>query len=253
MKANETNNSSDIYGKMVIKDLVLKNFKAVEVMEKYGIDFCCNGKKEIGSALEEKKIDLAKFYDELEEVISQRVDPNTRFESWELTFLCQYIVNNHHAYVKEAIPRITAHVNKVANKHGGRYPYLLEVASLFSTIANEMTSHMLKEEKILFPLIKYIVDCKNFNERPKNEGYGSIKNPINKMEQEHDSAGEILQQIRELTNNYDLPEDACTTFSITYQELDEFEKDLHKHIHLENNILFPKSIALEEVLMQIKA
>jgi regulator of cell morphogenesis and NO signaling len=237
---------------MMIKDIVVNNFKAAEVMEKYGIDFCCKGKRELKIALDEKKIDESKFLKDLEQAILKPSASEERYENWELYFLTQYIVNKHHSYVKEAIPRITAHVDKVADRHGEKYPFLIEVRDLFHSVANEMTSHMMKEERILFPLIKYITDCRRFNEKPKNEGYNSVKGPINQMEYEHDSAGSAMQSIRELTNNYKLPDDACTTFTVTYQELDEFEKDLHKHVHLENNILFPGIIRIEEELMKGK-
>lgn len=251
MRTHE-NTTQNLYESMTVKDIVLQNYKAVEVMEKYGIDFCCKGKKEINAALEEKQIDRDRFFNELNNVYLTKPASNERFEKWDLVFLYQYIVNNHHAYVKEAIPRILAHTNKVASRHGEKYPFLYEVNSLFEKVANELTSHMDKEEKILFPLVKYIIDCKKFNEKPKNNGYGTIKAPITKMEQEHDSAGELLYKIRELTSNYTLPKDACTTFYITYQELDEFEKDLHKHVHLENNILFPQAIQIEEELLNTR-
>jgi len=250
MRTHE-NTSYNIYRSMTVKDIVLNNFKTVEIMEKYGIDFCCKGKKEITKALDEKNIDRESFFQELDNVYLTNSNNVERFETWDLIFLSQYIVNNHHTYVKEAIPRILTHTNKVANRHGEKYPFLHEVNDLFVKVANEMTLHMDKEEKILFPLVKYIVDCKKFNERPKNQGYGSIKAPIMKMEQEHDLAGELLSKIRNVTHNFNLPEDACTTFYITYQELDEFEKDLHKHVHLENNILFPQAIKIEEELLKV--
>lgn len=252
MRIHESNTQPNLYEKMIIKDIVLQNFKAVEVMEKYGIDFCCKGKKPINAALEEKNIDKKMFFAELDVVASQYTQSDMRFENWDLVFLTQYIVNNHHSYVRESLPRITAHVNKISERHGDRYPFLYEVNHLFLHVTEEMTSHMEKEEKILFPLIKYLADCKRFEERPKNEGYGTVKSPILKMEQEHDSAGEALYKIREITNNYTLPADACTTYNITYKELEEFERDLHKHVHLENNILFPRAIELEEELLKIK-
>lgn len=251
MRTHEST-SQNIYQSMTVKDIVLHNFRTVEIMEKYGIDFCCKGKKEITKALEENSIDRESFFKELDNIYLTDSTNDERFETWDLVFLSQYIVNNHHTYVKEAIPRLLAHTNKVAGRHGEKYPYLHEVNNLFIKVANEMTSHMDKEEKILFPLVKYIIDCKKFNEKPKNNGYGTIKAPITKMEQEHDSAGELLYKIRELTSNYTLPKDACTTFYITYQELDEFEKDLHKHVHLENNILFPQAIQIEEELLNTR-
>jgi regulator of cell morphogenesis and NO signaling len=168
-----------------------------------------------------------------------------------LNFLTQYIVNNHHAYVKKAIPEITAHLEKVKNAHGKKHQFIGEVQNTFALIAEELTNHMIYEERILFPIIKYLTESQRFTERPKTGGYGTIKNPIRQMEAEHVSAGGAMEKIRALTNNYTLPSDACTTFQVTYKELDEFEKDLHKHVHLENNILFPRAIELEELLLKI--
>ena len=166
-----------------------------------------------------------------------------------MDFLIQYIVNNHHQYVRNAIPTITAHLQKTKAAHGNKYDFIAKIENTFARISMELTSHMMKEERILFPLIKYLADSKTFKEKPKTRGFGSVQNPIKQMEAEHISAGNEMEEIRALTNNYTLPEDSCATFQLTYNELAEFEKDLHKHIHLENNILFPRAIELEENLI----
>ncbi len=242
-------NSVDDFSKVKVKDLVTQNFHASELFEKLGIDFCCNGNRPLREALEEKQISNEKFLEELNKVNQSISSDNQRYSEWDLNFLAQYIVNNHHTYVKNAIPNIATHLEKVFNAHGEKYSYISEVQKEFRLVANEMISHMAKEEKILFPLIRYLVDTKNFSEKPKSGGYGTIKNPIRQMEAEHVSAGSAMEKIRALTDNYSLPQDACTTFQTTYKELDEFEKDLHKHIHLENNILFPRAIELENILV----
>ncbi len=234
-----------------IKDIVTENFHTAELFEKYGIDFCCNGNRPLREALEEKKISYDKFFEELHKVNISVVSDNQRYSEWDLNFLTEYIVNNHHTYVKSAIPEITAHLQKVLNAHGPKYSYLAEVQNTFALVANEMKSHMIKEEKILFPIVKYLIVSQKFKEKPKTGGYGTIKNPIRQMEAEHVSAGGAMGKIRTLTNNYSLPEDACTTFQVTYKELNEFEKDLHKHVHLENNILFPRAIEFEEDLIKL--
>ncbi len=235
---------------MIVKDIVLQNFKAAGVMEKYGIDFCCKGKRPLNEALSEKKINHDQFMNELQQTLKISTIDEERFEHWDLHFLSQYIVNNHHSYVRQSIPVIHEHLAKINNVHGYKYAYLQKILQEFYDIAGELIGHMQKEEKVLFPLIKYIEDSKRFNEKPKTEGYGTVKNPIKKMEAEHAGAGRGLENIRALTNNYYLPADACTTFKVTFSELDHFEKDLHKHVHLENNILFPKAIALEEELLK---
>lgn len=252
MNINTNNRSAGNFEKMIIKDIVLQNFKAAEVMEKYGIDFCCKGKRPLDEAIAEKNINSERFLKELEKTFQKNSGEDERFETWDLHFLAQYIVNNHHAYIKEKVPVITAHLEKINNVHGAKHTFLKNVLDEFESLANELLNHMAKEERILFPIIKYLVDSKRFNEKPHTEGYGAIKNPIMKMESEHDTAGNAAENIRTLTNNYKLPDDACTTFRVTYQELEEFEKDLHKHVHLENNILFPKSILLEEELLTRK-
>lgn len=249
MNINTNNSSANNFEKMIIKDIVLQNFKAAEVMEKYGIDFCCKGKRPLNEAIAEKNINGEKFLKDLEKSFQKNSGEEERFETWDLHFLAQYIVNNHHAYIKEKTPVITAHLEKINNVHGAKHTFLKNVWDEFESLANELLNHMMKEERILFPIIKYLVDSKKFNEKPRTEGYGTIKNPILQMESEHDTAGTAAEKIRTLTNNYKLPDDACTTFRVTYQELEEFEKDLHKHVHLENNILFPKAILLEEELL----
>lgn len=239
------------FSKIKVKDVVTENFQAAELFEKLGIDFCCNGNRSLQEALAEKKISNSEFLEELNKVNLSISSDNQRFSEWDLNFLAQYIVNNHHTYVKNAIPELTTHLQKVYNAHGEKYPYIADVQKIFNQVAEEMTNHLIKEERILFPLIKYLTETQKFNEKPKTGGFGTIKHPIRQMETEHVSAGGAMEKIRTLTNNYSLPEDACATFQVTYKELDEFEKDMHKHIHLENNILFPRAIALEEELIKL--
>ena len=245
------NTQTQISDSTIVKEIVAQNFQTAQVFEKYGIDFCCKGNRPLNKAAEEKKINVKELISELEGSFKTESNSQERFNEWDLVFLSNYIVNNHHAYVREAIPRIQAHLEKVENRHGKSHSHMLTVNKLFKQLSDELFAHMLKEEKVLFPIVKYLEDCKKFNERPKNSGYKTIKNPINAMEFEHDGAGNIMAKIRNLTDNYNLPADACTTFTLTYKELDEFEHDLHKHIHLENNILFPKAIKLEEELLNL--
>jgi len=244
---SHTDNKKD-YLVMKVKDIVTENFRAASLFESFGIDYCCNCNQMLKEALDKNKISSDKFAVELNKVNQSTETP--RYNEWDLIFLAQYVVNNHHTYVKNAIPEITAHLQKVYNAHAKKYSYIAEVQNAFALVAEEMTSHMMKEERILFPLIKYLAETQKFNEKPKTGGFGTIKNPIMQMEAEHVSAGGAMEIIRSLTNNYSLPEDACTTFKVTYKELDAFEKDLHKHVHLENNILFPKAIELEELLLK---
>ncbi len=236
--------------KVIVKDIITTNIKAAHVFEKHGIDFCCNGNRPLKEACDEKNINIEVILSELDSVMISEEQEDKRFETWDLKFLIDYIVNNHHSYVKNAIPQMMPHLEKVAFKHGNKYPELENIKSLFEDVAEEMISHMHKEETILFHIIRYLVDCKKFNERPKMSGFKTVRNPIDMMEAEHTNAGGAMEKIRELTNNFTLPADACNTFKLTYKELEDFEKDLHIHVHLENNILFPKAIKLEDELLK---
>lgn len=232
-----------------IKDIVIANYKTVEVFEKYNIDFCCNGKRLLKEVIKEKDLKSNDLINELINIIKSQSSTEENFDKYDLRELIDYIVNVHHKYVIESIPNIKTHLEKVISKHSKKYQFLLEIGNLFSQVSKELGGHLLKEEQILFPFIKYLSDCQKHGDAPRLGGFGTVKNPIRQMELEHDAAGNILHRIRELTENYKLPGDACTTFNITYEELKEFESDLHKHIHLENYILFPKAIELENNLI----
>ena len=232
-----------------IKEIVTHNFRAASVFEKYSLDFCCKGGKTIAAACNEKQLDPSVVINELQ-TLNDAVDTSSqRFNRWDVDFLASYIVENHHAYVRQSIPVLIAHTQKVAMVHGERHPEMKKTADLFGVVAQEMIQHMHKEEQILFPAIAAVARAKREGSSLPSLPFGSVKNPIALMEQEHDSAGTIMFEIRELTSNYTVPEDGCTTYRVTLQELKEFELDLHQHVHLENNILFPKSIALEEQLL----
>ena len=237
---------------VIVKDILTSNIKAAHVFEKYGIDFCCKGNRPLKEACDEKNVSVDKILSELNSVAESNNESTSdmRFENWDLKFLIDYIVNNHHSYVRNAIPQMMPHLEKVAFKHGNKYPELADIKSLFEGVAEDLISHMHKEETILFHIIGYLADCKKFDERPKMNGFKTVKNPIESLEAEHTNAGGAMEKIRELTNNFTTPADACNTFKLTYKELEDFEKDLHIHVHLENNILFPKAIQLEEELLK---
>jgi len=232
---------------VIIKDLVSENFRTAEVFEKFGIDFCCKGNRPLKQACDEKNLNYETVKNELENANSTSNSDNNKYDLWDLDYLAQYIVNNHHKYVLKAIPVISEHLSRVVNAHSKHHPYIKEVAALFSEVQNELLQHMQKEEKVLFPIVNKLAAIKREG-KSAELGNFSIKMPIAVMEREHENAGSALERIRTITNNFTLPEDACTTFAVTYKELDEFEKDLHKHVFLENSILFPKAIELENEL-----
>jgi regulator of cell morphogenesis and NO signaling len=166
------------------------------------------------------------------------------FDKLSLSELADYIVTTHHSYVKKESLQLFAYIQKVASKHGYRHPELFKIFELVSAIKEEMELHMQKEEQVLFPRIKEI---EKYSQQQPDEyklNISYVKAPISMMEQEHDHAGSLMEEIRLLSNNYEAPEDACTTYKLTYASLKAFETDLHQHVHLENNILFPRAIAL---------
>ena len=227
-----------------LSSIVTENYQAAKVFEKYGLDFCCKGKKPLADACNEKKLNADDIVKELNEVLTPS-SSTTDFTKMSLTELAEYIVRVHHNYVKINSPQILEYLQKVATKHGDRYPYMKEVYLLLSEVKDDMEQHMLKEEKTLFPRIKLLELNAQQSTQPEY-----LQAPINVMEAEHDHAGTLLQRIRELTNNYTADEGMCTTFRLTLTSLQAFEEDLHQHVHLENNILFPKSI---ELLKKVKA
>ena len=218
-----------------LASIVTHNHQTVPILEKYDLDFCCKGKRTLQQACDEKGLALNKVLPELEGA-TQTVSRSLPFEAMDPEQLISHIMIHHHFYVKQSMPTILSHLAKVVNKHGDRCPYMIEVQQLFTSIEKEMTNHMQAEETVLFPRIKEI--CASAKHSSAFEAL-YLSAPIDAMEAEHEKAGDTLYSIRQLTNNYTAPEDACTTFTICLAELKEFEEDLHQHVHLENNLLFP--------------
>lgn len=228
-----------------LASIVTGNHQAVPVLEKYNLDFCCKGKRTLAQACAEKGIKIESITEELRSLTEAAGKQQMPFTEMNAEQLISYILIHHHFYVKQAMPTIFSHLHKVATKHGDRYPYMKKVYDLFVIMIREMTLHMEKEEHALFPRIKEAENLFNTGRSSEIiEGY--IQMPITALESDHDEAGNIMYEIRMLTDNYTPPQDACTTFKVTLAELKEFEEDLHKHVHLENNILFPKAIQYEK-------
>lgn len=235
-------------GEETLGQIAAKDLRKAQIFKKYGLDFCCGGKKTVKEACAEKGLDVTKVEHELQQadkVLSSRPLP---YNEWNLDFLADYIINTHHTYIRKNLPDIRTYADKVRRVHGEYHPELIKVHQLVEAVNAELTAHMHKEEQILFPYIKQIVSAKNHSQRLEKSPFGTVQNPINMMEMEHESVGNNLDALRECTNNYSLPEDACASYSLLYRMLDEFEEDLHLHIHLENNILFPKALNLEKSL-----
>jgi regulator of cell morphogenesis and NO signaling len=223
-----------------LASIVTDNHHTVSVLEKYHLDFCCRGKRKLTEACDEIGIEVETILQELKDVAAAGKIKSMPFAEMTAEELISHILTRHHFYVKQSMPVIYMHLEKVAQKHGERFPYMIQVFDLFAEIQEEMTAHMQKEELILFPRIKETE--KIFLGGGNREPHAHFINaPIAVMENEHEHAGAIMSRIRTLTNDYTAPDSACTTFRISLKELKEFEADLHEHVHLENNILFPKA------------
>jgi regulator of cell morphogenesis and NO signaling len=236
-----TGEDDETLGQIAAKDL-----RKAEVFKKYGLDFCCGGKKTVKEACAEKGLDVTKIEQELQQAdkaLSSRPIP---YNDWSLDFLADYIVNTHHCYVRKTLPELVTYATKVASVHGQQHPELYKIKSLVDEVNEELSGHMVKEEKVLFPYIKTLVLANTNEQIPQAADFGTVQNLINMMEMEHELVGKNLDDIRLLSKNYTLPEDGCASYSLLYKILDEFENDLHLHVHLENNILFPKALDLEK-------
>lgn len=230
---------------MAVGQLVNADSRRARVFKSYEIDYCCGGNKSLKQACQESDVEIADVLVALNEVDEQTTESGIDYREWKLDFLCDYIVNTHHAYVNKALAEIPGDLEKLIEAHGSSHPELLNIKGCFDQLASELTAHMKKEEIILFPHIKRMVHAQDQNRDLDRPPFDTIQNPINAMEAEHQGAGDVLARMRQLSDTYSVPADGCTTYSLTMASLHHFEDDLHQHIHLENNILFPSAIKLE--------
>lgn len=235
---------------LTLAQIVNSNHKAASVFEKYHLDFCCKGKRTLETACAEQQIPVHEIREELQSVLSENTGETSDFKKMSLTQLCDYIVDTHHAYVKKELPQLYAYLEKVSSKHGDRHPELKKIFQTFAAVKEEMESHMKKEEVILFPRIKEMEKLSGTANGSLQLNIAYLKSPITVMEQEHDHAGSMLNEIRNLTSDYTPPQDACTTYRLSFAALQAFEIDLHQHVHLENNILFPGAVEIFSGLQQ---
>ena len=227
-----------------VGEIVRDDFRAAAVFHNFGIDFCCGGGKSLRAACDARNLRPEVVVEELNRACADGEPAEPDFDGWGADVLAAYIVKRHHGYVRKALPALLAHLQKLAKAHGDRRPSLHEVARRFESVAAEMNDHMAKEERVLFPYIESIAFAARNNHRLPRSPFGSIDNPIMLMEDEHAWVGQAMAKIRELTGGYEVPPDGCTTWRVAMRELQAFERDLHEHVHLENNVLFPKARAL---------
>lgn len=235
-----------------VGQIVADDYRSAPVFEKFGIDFCCTGNRSIEEACKQNNVNPKELTKALETALAETTTPTTDFKSWPLDLLADYIEKRHHRYVEERIPIIKQNLDKLVQVHGAKHPELLKINELFIASAGEFAMHMKKEELMLFPFIRKMVRAKKNNEPLAEPRFGTVKNPIQTMMREHDNEGESFRQIEALSNNYTPPADGCNTYKVTFALLKEFQGDLHMHIHLENNILFPKAEELEKEMVDPK-
>jgi regulator of cell morphogenesis and NO signaling len=226
-----------------VREIVASDYRAATVFHEFGIDFCCGGARTLSEACRAQDIDTEDVISELERAFAEREGSVPRFAEWESETLIGYIVGNHHAYVRKALPAILTHTAKLARSHGARHPELYEVAQRAETLAPVLMCHLEKEERVLFPYIGAVARAAR-EHRPLPPAPDRV---FEMLEDEHQSAGESMAAIRALTGGYAVPSDGCPMYRICLRELEAFERDLHAHVHLENNLLFPRVRALVTV------
>ena len=236
----QTTSSSD----KTIGEIVADDYRTAGVFEKHGIDFCCGGKVALGATCKANGIDIAVLEKELAAATSAPAERRENYAAWELPFLADYIVNVHHTYLKENTGQIAAYARKIAAVHGAHHPEVIEIAAIFDKIAIDMEAHLQEEEDVFFPAVKRADAAKKTGATPASQDIETIKTSLKKLSYEHEEIGDAVHKIRALAKGYAIPGDVCNTFMLTYQKLGEFEDDLHKHVHLENNILFLRAAQL---------
>ena len=231
-----------------VRELATEIPNATRTFEKLGIDYCCGGSRSLSDACRHAHVSVDDVVRALEQGSSFKPAAEAglpEFSSGNLGGLIEHILATHHAYVKQEIPRLHQLLHKVVSVHGKAHPELSQIQQIFLEMSSELNSHMMKEEHILFPHIAALESAVKTGRPKPRPAFGTVANPIHMMELEHDSAGDALKSISELSANYTPPEEACFSYKTLFAALKDFESDLHQHIHLENNILFPRAIAME--------
>lgn len=239
---------TDLYSTTIVGDVVARDMRSAAVFARYGIDFCCGGRRSIAEACRAGGVSPDAVLHDLETLTPTDAAPPD-FTTWSIESLVDRVVSKHHAYVRAEIPVIQGFADKLASKKADRYPALLAIRDIWTRLAADLLHHLDKEEIILFPFIRSLAQAqRNGHVLAPGTPFGTIQNPVRLMEVEHEAAARDLAELRELTHNYVPPDDACATWRAFYAELDAFERDLHEHVHLENNVLFPAAARLEEEL-----
>ena len=234
---------SELSEQTTIGEIVSTDFRTAAIFEQFGIDFCCGGRRSIGEACQSAAVDPATVSRALEALPPAGESSDDDFMHVPLPQLIDHIVETHHQYLRLAIPMVARYLAKLADVHGARHPELARVRDSFDRLGGDLMQHMVKEEHVLFPYVRDIATRGVDASWPSP--FGTVENPIRMMEREHRDAGDELRQIRDLTGGFTPPDDGCATYRVCFEELAHFEHDLHRHVHLENNVLFPRAIEIE--------
>ncbi len=229
-----------------VRDIALEQPASIRVFERFGIDYCCGGRKPLTEACQERSVEPRAVLEAIEEAVAATGEQAKDWTQVKLEAICNHIKDTHHAYIRAELPRLEMLADKVVSRHGDSHPELEQIQQLIASVGQELLQHLNKEEIVLFPYITNLErNLANCGPRPLG-CFGAVRNPIHVMMAEHDAAGEAMARMHSLSNEFTPPESACPTYRGFYQALEEFEKDLHEHVHLENNILFPRAIELDE-------
>lgn len=230
-----------------VREIALEAPRTTRVFEEYKIDYCCHGDTPFSEACQRIGADPQVVMDKIDNILeADNLSDSNRLTGQSLTDLIDHILSTHHVFTKDEIESLTPLMAKVASRHGDHYGYLLELKSTFQKVCDDLGPHMMKEEMVLFPYIVELERNQALQISGRGPAFGTVANPVRMMKVEHEEVGELLAKMRELTNDYTLPDGACPSFTALYHRLGDFERDLHQHIHLENNLLFPRAIELEE-------
>jgi regulator of cell morphogenesis and NO signaling len=236
---------SEQFETVTVGDIVASDFRTAAVFERFGIDFCCGGRRSVADACRTAAVEPSALGAALEALAGNPAGADFDATAASCTELIAHIVERHHGYIRRSAPALTEYLEKLVKVHGERHPELARVASEFAVVRQELMQHMMKEEQVLFPYIERMEATRAAGQAMPPSPFGTVENPIRMMEREHRDAADELRLIRELTGGYKAPADGCTTYRVCYAELEAFERDLHRHVHLENNVLFPRAVAME--------
>ncbi len=247
----EPRNVSLINSESVASDIVKQDYRTAEVFKDYGIEYCCGAKWPLRMVCEMRELKLENVLQDLRNVTRTiNISSTIPFDEWEIDFLTDYIVKIHHKYLQQALPKTKEQLSRFVDEHKKKYPYLVEIETLFSALYKTMLPHLKQEEEIIFPYIRHIAHAYDSKESYASLLVRTLRKPVEDiMNHEHDTLEKILFRLRTLTNNYTAPEAACTSHRLAYSLLQELDDDLVQHLYLENEILFPKAIAMEKELL----